>query len=128
MPHRRPKPSIVLGAVAALAVATPFAVSGLTTDPSEIRTTSDSVESVSPNIAEIVLASVPDLIIPLEELTGLNLPDVGLAEIIDGLPQLTTAPDPTGAYQRRPPPSPPRPPPLRRPHRPGRRDGQGTHS
>ncbi len=96
MPHRRPKPSIVLGAVAALAVATPFAVSGLTTDPSEIRTTSDSVESVSPNIAEIVLASVPDLIIPLEELTGLNLPDVGLAEIIDGLPQITTAPDPNG--------------------------------
>ncbi|MBM7458681.1 N-acetylmuramoyl-L-alanine amidase [Rhodococcus coprophilus] len=96
MPHRRPKPSIVLGAVAALAVATPFAVSGLTTGPAEIRTTSDSVESVSPDIAEIVLASVPDLVIPLEELTGLNLPDVGLGELIDGLPQITTAPDPNG--------------------------------
>lgn len=96
MPHRRPKPSIVLGAVAALAVATPFAVSGLTTEAAEIRTTSDSVESVSPDIAEVVLASVPDLVIPLEELTGLNLPDIGLGEIIDGLPQITTAPDPNG--------------------------------
>lgn len=96
VPHRRPKPSIVLGAVAALAVATPFAVSGLTAGPTEVRTTSDSVESVSPDIAEVVLASVPDLIIPLEELTGLNLPDIGLAEIIDGLPQITTTPDPDG--------------------------------
>ncbi len=60
MPHRRPKPSIVLGAVAALAVATPFAVSGFTSDQTEIRRTSDSVEAVAPTIAEVVLASVPD--------------------------------------------------------------------
>ncbi|MEE2030765.1 N-acetylmuramoyl-L-alanine amidase [Rhodococcus chondri] len=96
MPQRRTKPSIVLGAVAALAVATPFAVSGLTNEPSEIRPASDSVEAVAPDIAEIVLASVPDLVIPLEELTGLNLPDMSLKELVDGLPQITTAPDPNG--------------------------------
>ena len=96
MPHRRPKPSIVLGAVAALAVATPFAVSGFTSDQTEIRRTSDSVEAVAPTIAEVVLASVPDLVIPLEELTGLNLPDMSLKEIVQGLPQISTAPDPNG--------------------------------
>lgn len=96
MPHRRPKPSIVLGAVAALAVATPFAVSGFTSDQTDIRQTSDSVEAVAPTIAEVVLASVPDLVIPLEELTGLNLPDMSLKEIVQGIPQISTAPDPGG--------------------------------
>jgi uncharacterized protein with LGFP repeats len=96
VPHRRPKPSIVLGAVAALAVATPFAVSGFTSDQTEIRQTSDSVEAVAPTIAEVVLASVPDLVIPLEELTGLNLPDMSLKEIVQGLPEVRTAPDPNG--------------------------------
>ncbi|MEE2058205.1 N-acetylmuramoyl-L-alanine amidase [Rhodococcus artemisiae] len=96
MPHRRPKPSIVLGAVAALAVATPFAVSGFTSDQTDIRQTSDSVEAVAPTIAEVVLASVPDLVIPLEELTGLNLPDMSLREIVQGIPQISTAPDPGG--------------------------------
>ncbi|MEU5841273.1 N-acetylmuramoyl-L-alanine amidase [Rhodococcus sp. NPDC047139] len=101
MPHRRPKPSIVLGAVAALAVATPFAVSGLTSTAPEIRPANDAVEAVAPDIAEVVLASVPDLIIPLEELTGLNLPDLNLREIVDGLPQITTAPDPNGGIVER---------------------------
>ena len=101
MPHRRPKPSIVLGAVAALAVATPFAVSGLTSTAPEIRPANDTVEAVAPDIAEVVLASVPDLIIPLEELTGLNLPDLSLKEIVDGLPQITTAPDPNGGIVQR---------------------------
>ena len=96
MPHRRPKPSIVLGAVAALAVATPFAVSGLSTDSTEVRPANDSVNAVATEIAEIVLASVPDIVLPLEELTGLNLPDLSLKEIVDGLPQITTAPDPGG--------------------------------
>ncbi|WP_241383396.1 N-acetylmuramoyl-L-alanine amidase [Rhodococcus sp. CH91] len=101
MPHRRPKPSIVLGAVAALAVATPFAVSGLTSTSTEIRPANDVVEAIAPDIAEIVLASVPDLVIPLEELTGLNLPDLSLHEIVDGLPQITTAPDPNGGIVER---------------------------
>ncbi|WP_016935295.1 N-acetylmuramoyl-L-alanine amidase, partial [Rhodococcus sp. R1101] len=101
MPHRRPKPSIVLGAVAALAVATPFAVSGLTSTAPEIRPANDTVEAVAPDIAEVVLASVPDLIIPLEELTGLNLPDLSLKQIVDGLPQITTAPDPNGGIVQR---------------------------
>ncbi|MXQ78776.1 cold-shock protein, partial [Rhodococcus rhodochrous] len=101
MPHRRPKPSIVLGAVAALAVATPFAVTGLTSTAPEIRNANDTVEAVAPDIAEVVLASVPDLIIPLEELTGLNLPDLSLKEIVDGLPQITTAPDPNGGLVQR---------------------------
>lgn len=80
MPHRRPKPSLVLGAVAAIAVASP--VAAYTMSSSEIRSTNDSSQSAVPtNIAEVALSSVPDIVIPLKELTGLNLPDLNLADL-----------------------------------------------
>ncbi|CDZ88348.1 N-acetylmuramoyl-L-alanine amidase [Rhodococcus ruber] len=105
MPHRRPKPSIVLGAVAALAVASPFAVYGVTSTTSDVRTTNESVPTVvPPEIAEVVLASVPDIVIPIHELTGLNLPDLSLRELAAGLPEIaapapstTPAPAPAAA-------------------------------
>ncbi|NLG56260.1 MAG: cold-shock protein [Rhodococcus sp.] len=78
MPHRRPKPSLILGAVAAVAVAGPLAVHGLsgTSSPDVQSTSSDNV--VSTDIAKVALSQVPDIVIPVKELTGLNLPDVNL--------------------------------------------------
>ena len=74
MPHRRPKPSIILGAVAALAVATPFAVTGLTSTAPEIRNANDTVEAVAPDIAEVVLASVPGTAQAQEALIQAQIP------------------------------------------------------
>lgn len=105
MPHRRPKPSIVLGAVAALAVATPFAVSGMTNATSDVRAaneTTDTIVAIAPQIAEVVLANAPDVVIPLQDLTGLNLPDLSIKELVEGLPAITPAPNPdaTGLVDR----------------------------
>lgn len=95
MPHRRPKPSIVLGTVAAVAVATPFAVWGVTST-SEIRSTSDSSTVAIPTqIAEVALTQVPDIVIPLRELTGLDLPDLRLSDL-KKLPLPTEIPVPQG--------------------------------
>lgn len=75
MPHRRPKPSLVLGAVAAVAVASPFAVYGFTSTTSDVRSANETTSVAVPTqIAEVLLASVPDIIIPVKELTGLDLP------------------------------------------------------
>ncbi|MGF7124879.1 N-acetylmuramoyl-L-alanine amidase [Rhodococcus sp. BE178] len=92
MPHRRPKNSIVLAAVAAVAVATPFAVQALNSDQSDVRSASDSYPTIETQIAEVVLASVPDIVIPLKELTGLDLPDIHLRD----LPLPTQIPLPGG--------------------------------
>ncbi|MBU4616555.1 N-acetylmuramoyl-L-alanine amidase [Rhodococcus sp. GG48] len=81
MPHRRPKNSIVLAAVAAVAVATPFAVQALNSEPSDVLSASDSAPTIETQIAEVVLASVPDIVIPLKELTGLDLPDLRLGDL-----------------------------------------------
>ncbi|MDH6680994.1 uncharacterized protein with LGFP repeats [Rhodococcus sp. LBL1] len=81
MPHSRPRNSIVLAAVAALAVATPFAVHALSSDSADVRSASDSAPSIPTQIAEVVLASVPDIVIPLKELTGLDLPDIHLRDL-----------------------------------------------
>ncbi|MBC2641403.1 MULTISPECIES: N-acetylmuramoyl-L-alanine amidase [unclassified Rhodococcus (in: high G+C Gram-positive bacteria)] len=82
MPHRRPKPSIVLGAVAALAVASPVAVYGISSAPSDVRSTNETSNSaVSTEIAQVVLSQIPDIVIPLKELTGLNLPDVNIGDL-----------------------------------------------
>ncbi|MEV0947123.1 cold-shock protein, partial [Rhodococcus sp. NPDC049939] len=79
MPHRRLKPSFVLGAVAALTVTSTVAVySG--NGPSGISSTSETTE-ISTDIAEVVLAQIPDVVIPLKELTGLDLPDVNIGEL-----------------------------------------------
>ncbi|WP_305093398.1 N-acetylmuramoyl-L-alanine amidase [Prescottella sp. R16] len=106
MPHRRPKNSVVLAAVAAVAVATPFAVQALGSDASDVRSASDATQVVPTQISEIVLAAVPDIVIPVKELTGLDLPDIRLRDLpiptevpLPGggslqLPQLTTPTEP----------------------------------
>lgn len=81
MPHRRPKNSIVLAAVAAVAVAAPFAVQALGSDSSDVRSASDSTPTIPTEISEILLASVPDIVIPIKELTGLDLPDIHLRDL-----------------------------------------------
>nr|WP_312638747.1 N-acetylmuramoyl-L-alanine amidase [Rhodococcus qingshengii] len=82
MPHRRPKPSLVLGAVAAVAVASPFAVYGFTSTTSDVRSANETTSVAVPTqIAEVLLASVPDIIIPVKELTGLDLPDINLGDL-----------------------------------------------
>ncbi|MFD4293673.1 N-acetylmuramoyl-L-alanine amidase [Rhodococcus sp. NPDC058532] len=81
MPHRRPKSSIVLGTVAAVAIAAPFAVWGVSST-SGIRSTSDSSPVAVPTqIAEIALAQIPDIVVPVKELTGLDLPDLRLSDL-----------------------------------------------
>ncbi|NMM83841.1 cold-shock protein [Rhodococcus sp. SRB_17] len=88
MPHRRPKTSFVLGAVAVLAVASPFAVYGLTESTPDVRSANESSSVVAPTqISEILLASVPDIIIPIKELTGLDLPDINLSDLKSLIPK-----------------------------------------
>ncbi|NMN98620.1 N-acetylmuramoyl-L-alanine amidase [Antrihabitans stalactiti] len=80
MPYRRPKPSIVLGAVAAIAVASPIAAYtvGPTTD---VTHANDKRSAVPTQIAELVVASLPDIVIPLKDITGLDLPDLRLSDL-----------------------------------------------
>ncbi|EME19749.1 N-acetylmuramoyl-L-alanine amidase [Rhodococcus triatomae] len=81
MPHRRPKSSIVLGTVAAVAIATPFAVWGVTST-SGVRSTADSTPAAIPTqIDEIALTQVPDIAIPLGDLIGMGLPNFRLSDL-----------------------------------------------
>ncbi|CRK54339.1 conserved exported hypothetical protein [Rhodococcus sp. RD6.2] len=81
MPHRRPKSSIVLGTVAAVAIATPFAVWGVTST-SGVRSTADSTPVAIPTqIDEVALMQVPDIVIPLGDLVGLGLPNFRLSDL-----------------------------------------------
>ncbi|MCZ4559032.1 N-acetylmuramoyl-L-alanine amidase [Rhodococcus maanshanensis] len=81
MPYRRPKPSIVLGTVAALAIASPLAVWGVTSATGVRSTTTSAPSAVPTQIAEVVLAQVPDIVIPLKDITGLDLPDLHLSDL-----------------------------------------------
>ncbi|MGB6072537.1 MAG: N-acetylmuramoyl-L-alanine amidase [Rhodococcus sp. (in: high G+C Gram-positive bacteria)] len=83
MPNRRTKPSIVLGAVALLAVATPFAVAGLTDSTTTgVRPANETTPVTVPTkIVETALSAAPDIVIPLQELTGLPLPDLRLSDL-----------------------------------------------
>ncbi len=82
--HRRTKPSIVLGAVALLAVASPFAVYSISGDAASTdyqAATETTPVTVPTQIVETALSSVPDIVIPLNELTGLPLPDLRLSDL-----------------------------------------------
>ncbi|OZC88587.1 cold-shock protein [Rhodococcus sp. 06-412-2C] len=83
MPNRRTKPSIVLGAVALLAVATPFTVAGLTDSTTTgVRPANETTPVTVPTtIVETALSAAPDIVIPLQELTGLPLPDLRLSDL-----------------------------------------------
>ena len=82
--HRRTKPSIVLGAVALLAVASPFAVYSISGDAAstDIQAANETTPVTVPTqIVETALSSAPDIVIPLHELTGLPLPDLRLSDL-----------------------------------------------
>ena len=82
--HRRTKPSIVLGAVALLAVASPFAVYSISGDAAstDIRAANETTPVTVPTqIIETALSAAPDIVIPLSELTGLPLPDLRLSDL-----------------------------------------------
>ncbi len=81
MPYRKPKRSYVLPVVTTLAVAAPLAVLTMS-DSSEYRQTTDTeLAAVPAQLAEVVLNSVPDIVLPLRELTGLDLPDLRLSDL-----------------------------------------------
>ena len=82
--HRRTKPSIVLGAVALLAVASPVAVYSISGDSAstDVRSANETTPVTVPTkIVETALSAAPDIVIPLAELTGLPLPDLRLSDL-----------------------------------------------
>ncbi|MET0196788.1 MAG: cold-shock protein, partial [Rhodococcus fascians] len=82
--HRRTKPSIVLGAVALLAVASPVAVYSISGDSAstDVRSANETTPVTVPTkIVETALTAAPDIVVPLQELTGLPLPDLRLSDL-----------------------------------------------
>ncbi|WP_227978903.1 N-acetylmuramoyl-L-alanine amidase [Nocardia spumae] len=67
--------------VATLAVAAPLATLTLR-EPSGYRPAGNSdLAAIPAQLAEVALASAPDIVLPLRELTGLNLPDLRLSDL-----------------------------------------------
>ncbi|WP_280468512.1 N-acetylmuramoyl-L-alanine amidase [Nocardia cyriacigeorgica] len=80
MPYRKPKRSYVLPVVTTLAVAAPLAT--LLPSDSDYRTANEAqLAAVPAQLAEVVLNSAPDIVLPLRELTGLDLPDLRLSDL-----------------------------------------------
>ncbi|MBF6328601.1 N-acetylmuramoyl-L-alanine amidase [Nocardia transvalensis] len=81
VPYRRPPRSYLLPVVTTLAVAAPLATCALY-HSANYRTATDSNPAAIPaQLAEVALASAPDVILPLRELTGLDLPDLHLSDL-----------------------------------------------
>ncbi|RJO77303.1 hypothetical protein D5S18_13010 [Nocardia panacis] len=95
VPYRRPKRPYVVPVVTALAVAAPLAAFVMSDSP-RVRGANDSgVAAVPAQLAEVVLGQLPDIVLPLRELTGLNLPDLRLSDL-RMLPLPTAIPVPPG--------------------------------
>lgn len=95
MPYRKPKRSYVLPVVATLAVAAPLATLTLG-DSSDYRSANESdLAAISAQLAEVSLRSAPDIMLPLRELTGLELPELRLSDL-RMLPLPTSIPIPQG--------------------------------
>ncbi|GAB3211556.1 hypothetical protein GCM10027262_41370 [Nocardia tengchongensis] len=81
MPYRRPKHAYTLPVVTALALTVPVGVLALS-DTRDVRNADQSeLAAIPAQIAEVALASAPDIVLPLHELTGLNLPDLRLSDL-----------------------------------------------
>ncbi len=95
MPYRKPKRSYVLPMVTTLAVAAPLAT--LTqSDSTDYRPANESeLAAVPARLAEVMLTQVPDITLPLRELTGLDLPDLRLSDLRT-LPIPSSIPIPDG--------------------------------
>ncbi|MET9216613.1 MULTISPECIES: N-acetylmuramoyl-L-alanine amidase [unclassified Nocardia] len=95
MRYRKPKRSYVLPVVTTLAVAAPVGAFALS-DSTDYRSTNDSqLAAVPTQLAEVALTAVPDITVPLRELTGLDLPDLHLSDL-QMLPLPTSIPVPPG--------------------------------
>ncbi|MFE7717918.1 N-acetylmuramoyl-L-alanine amidase [Nocardia rhizosphaerihabitans] len=94
MRYRKPKRSYVLPVVTTLAVAAPVGAFALS-DSTDYRSTNDQLAAVPTQLAEVALTSVPDITVPLRELTGLDLPDLHLSDL-QMLPLPTSIPVPPG--------------------------------
>ncbi|MGI5222056.1 N-acetylmuramoyl-L-alanine amidase [Nocardia sp. CA-290969] len=95
MPYRKPKRSYVLPVVALVAVAGPILVPTVT----ESGKPADQVEltAVPPLLTQLALKNAPDIVLPLGELTGLDLPDLHLSDLQAlGLPGITPSPTSPG--------------------------------
>lgn len=81
MRYRKPKRSYVLPVVTTLVVAAPIGAFALS-DSTDYRSANDSqLAAVPTQLAEVALTSVPDITVPLRELTGLDLPDLHLSDL-----------------------------------------------
>ncbi|MFE6922717.1 N-acetylmuramoyl-L-alanine amidase [Nocardia sp. NPDC057663] len=95
MRYPKPKRSYVLPVVTTLAVAAPVGAFALS-DSTDYRSTNDSqLAAVPAQLAEVPLTSVPDITVPLRQLTGLDLPDLHLSDL-QMLPLPTSIPVPPG--------------------------------
>ncbi|KIQ17040.1 cold-shock protein [Rhodococcus sp. Leaf7] len=111
--HRRPKPSLILGVVAALAVTSPVVVYAVGDSTSGVRAANDETAVVPTQIAKLALANAPDIVIPLKELTGLDLPDIDLGSLRDlSLPDSFEIPAIPGLTVPEVPAAAPTPPPA----------------
>ncbi|WP_246023856.1 N-acetylmuramoyl-L-alanine amidase [Nocardia yunnanensis] len=64
-----------------LALTAPVGILALT-DSRDVRVTDESnLAAIPAQIAEVALSSAPDIVLPLHELTGLNLPDLHLSDL-----------------------------------------------
>ncbi|MFE9787567.1 N-acetylmuramoyl-L-alanine amidase [Nocardia salmonicida] len=81
MRYRKPKRSYVLPVVTTLVVAAPIGAFALS-DSTGYRSANDSqVAAVPTQLAEVALTSIPDITVPLRDLTGLDLPDLHLSDL-----------------------------------------------
>ncbi|MEU2036819.1 N-acetylmuramoyl-L-alanine amidase [Nocardia amamiensis] len=81
MRYRKPKRSYVLPVVTTLAVAAPLVTLTLS-DSADYQTANDSDPAAVPaQLAEVTLTKAPDIVLPLRELTGLDLPDLRLSDL-----------------------------------------------
>ncbi|WP_433712959.1 N-acetylmuramoyl-L-alanine amidase [Nocardia sp. CA-084685] len=81
MPYRKPKRSYVLPVITTLAVAAPLATFTLSDSTDYRPTTGSELTAIPAQLAEVVLTTVPDITLPLRELTGLDLPDLHLSDL-----------------------------------------------
>ncbi|MBD0321890.1 MAG: N-acetylmuramoyl-L-alanine amidase [Aldersonia sp.] len=109
LPHRGPnwkvkrglrRRSLALGSAAGLAIAGPLAAGALTAtldsrDAQHLEIDPASKSAVPTKIAEVMLASMPDVVVPLRQLTGLDLPDLHLSDLKQ-IPIPETVPVPAG--------------------------------
>ncbi|GAB2699142.1 N-acetylmuramoyl-L-alanine amidase [Nocardia thraciensis] len=81
VPYRRPKRPVILPVVATLAVTAPLAGLVLRDTPDYHSANESNLAAIPAQMAEVALSSAPDVVLPLRELTGLNLPDLRLSDL-----------------------------------------------